>query len=100
MVISTYIKSKPPPSVILRYLERWCEDHFYDHFLVSIILDNDTAITEVVTYKDKKLEFVNPNWYDGEKYCKLVGFIPVSCLSISNIDGVDSISISDTYEIS
>ena len=84
-------KNETGYSVVSDIIERWCDKHYWDDFLVTIkywydVEKKPTINTEILEYDGYRgFEWVN-DWWEGQQNVELLGFMPVSELKFENID--------------
>ena len=62
------ITSNNPYTEIAQIIEKWCEQNFYDSFVVTISRDGE-IITEYLELDGNSVDFVwEHDWYEGEKH--------------------------------
>lgn len=65
-------------------IEKWCDENFYDTMIVSILADGDIE-TEILEYSAADGFMWLNDWNEGQQDITLLGFIPLSNLTIDNI---------------
>ena len=71
-------------------ITEWCEKHYYTDFIVTIEAD-ETVITTIYEFdgynseSDKYTFTFLDDWDEGQSSIKLLGFIPVDCIHLSNV---------------
>ena len=67
-------------------ITEWCEKHYYTDFIITIEADEEiiTDIYEFNGYDKMSFTFLH-DWDEGQSSIKLLGFIPVDSIHLSNI---------------
>ena len=72
--------TKTPYDIVLEPIEKWCREHYYGDFLVTISLDG-FEITEFLEFDPNGFIWEN-DWWEGQKDVKLLGFMPIDDIHI------------------
>ena len=73
--------SKSPYAIIAEPIEKWSENHYYGDFLVTISIDGFET-TEILSFEPGDGYVWENDWWEGEEYVKLLGFIPIDDIRI------------------
>ena len=84
-----------PYTIAASVVEEWCKYHYYSDMLVTLRLQDDddtepwetTEILELDLYAaDGGLFTWLSDWWEGQKYVEVLGFLPVDELSFHNLE--------------
>jgi hypothetical protein len=80
---------RTPYSEIADLIEKWCEEHYYTDFLVTISI-NGEPVTEVLEFDGNNVSFVwLHDWWEGEKDVHMLGFYPIGDIKLAGLPAVD-----------
>lgn len=72
-----------PYTSIGEKIESWCNENFYDDFIVTILIDGDPCTTLYRYDYHSDSFYWEDDWYEGQKEVSLLGFTPISmCIII------------------
>ena len=80
--------SKTPYDIIADEIEKWCQEHYYGSFLVTLRINGELCV-EYLIYETGDPNWPDPHliwesdWWEGQKDVELVGFIDISSVRVS-----------------
>ena len=76
--------SKTPYDIIADEIEKWCLEHYYSSFLVTLRINGEICVEYLLYMANLDTHWAwESDWWEGQKDIELIGFIDISSVRVS-----------------